>query len=183
MNAIADLFCPGRTEPLLLGSVKSNMGHSEPASGLCSIAKVVVAMERGVIPANLHYRTPNPDIPALSDGRIRVVSRNTPWRGGLVAVNSFGFGGANAHVILESEPAAERKPAQYPVPRLLVASGRTEEAVHELLRHGAAHAQDAPLHALMDAVHAEPIAGHTYRGYKLLADAPLEEVLVSVIAV
>lgn len=49
------------------------MGHSEPASGLCSIAKVVVAMERGCIPANLHYKEPNPDIPALSDGRIKVI--------------------------------------------------------------------------------------------------------------
>lgn len=72
MNAIAELFCKDRKTPLLLGSVKSNMGHSEPASGLCSIAKVVVAMERGVIPANLHYTSPNTDIPALSDGRIQV---------------------------------------------------------------------------------------------------------------
>lgn len=72
VNAIAELFCKDRSTPLLLGSVKSNMGHSEPASGLCSIAKVIVAMERGVLPANLHYSTPNPDIPALSDGRIQV---------------------------------------------------------------------------------------------------------------
>lgn len=72
MNSIAEVFCRGRKEPLLLGSVKSNMGHSEPASGLCSIAKVVVAIEAGVIPANLHYRNPNTDIPALSDGRIKV---------------------------------------------------------------------------------------------------------------
>lgn len=72
MNAIAELFCANRSTPLLLGSVKSNMGHSEPASGLCSIAKVVVAMEHGIIPGNLHYREPNPDIPALSDGRIKV---------------------------------------------------------------------------------------------------------------
>lgn len=72
VNAIAELFCKERHSPLLLGSVKSNMGHSEPASGLCSIAKVIVAMERGVLPANLHYSTPNPDIPALNDGRIQV---------------------------------------------------------------------------------------------------------------
>lgn len=72
VNAIADYFCADREGPLLLGSVKSNMGHSEPASGLCSIAKMVVAMERGIIPANLHYKSPNLDIPALSDGRIQV---------------------------------------------------------------------------------------------------------------
>ncbi|KAI8426660.1 LOW QUALITY PROTEIN: hypothetical protein MSG28_005429 [Choristoneura fumiferana] len=168
VNAIADLFCAGRTAPLLLGSVKSNMGHSEPASGLCSVAKMVVAMERGVIPGNLHYRSPNPDIPALSDGRIKVVDRNTEWEGGLVAVNSFGFGGANAHVILESQGGARPAPAAYPAPRLVLASGRTEGAVLRLLRLAAAHPRDAELHALLDAVHARPIAGHAHRGFAVL---------------
>lgn len=71
-NAIADVFCKDRNTPLLVGSVKSNMGHSEPASGLCSVAKVLIAMESGVIPPNLHYQDPNPDIPALSDGKLQV---------------------------------------------------------------------------------------------------------------
>lgn len=73
MNSIADVFCKDRKTPLLIGSVKSNMGHSEPASGLCSIAKVVIAMESGVIPGNLHFKEPNTDIPALSDGRLQVI--------------------------------------------------------------------------------------------------------------
>jgi fatty acid synthase len=72
VNAIADVFCKDRNTPLLVGSVKSNMGHSEPASGLCSVAKVLIAMESGVIPPNLHYEDPNPDIPALSDGKLQV---------------------------------------------------------------------------------------------------------------
>lgn len=75
-NSIADLFCKDRKGPLLMGSVKSNMGHSEPASGLCSVAKVLVAMESGFIPGNLHYNSPNTDIPALSDGRIQVCANN-----------------------------------------------------------------------------------------------------------
>lgn len=48
------------------------MGHAEPASGLCSIAKVLIAMERGLIPPNLHYNEPNPYIPGLVDGRLKV---------------------------------------------------------------------------------------------------------------
>lgn len=72
VNAIADVFCKDRVSPLLIGSVKSNMGHSEPASGLCSIAKVVLAMENGIIPTGLHFKKPNPDIPALNDGRLQV---------------------------------------------------------------------------------------------------------------
>ncbi|KAJ0178566.1 hypothetical protein K1T71_006389 [Dendrolimus kikuchii] len=177
VNAIAELFCAeGRSRPLLLGSVKSNMGHSESASGLCSIAKVVVAMESGLIPANLHYNNPNPDIPALNDGRIKVVDRNTEWEGGLVAVNSFGFGGANAHLILESESGARRTHAPYAAPRLLLASGRTDEAVRALLAHAADHPADRDLHALLDAVHAHNIPGHPRRGYAVLGDRPLTEV-------
>lgn len=72
VNSIAELFCKNRKTPLLIGSVKSNMGHSEPASGLCSLAKVLIAMENGLIPTNLHYQNPNMDIPALSDGRLKV---------------------------------------------------------------------------------------------------------------
>ncbi|KAI8425437.1 hypothetical protein MSG28_007182 [Choristoneura fumiferana] len=168
VNAIAELFCEDRTMPLLIGSVKSNMGHSEAAAGLCSIAKVVLAMERGIIPGNLHYCTPNPDIPALSDGRIKVVDCNTPWQGGLVAVNTFGLGGANAHVILESQSGERPPPAAYPAPRLVLASGRTDAAVLRLLRLAADHPQDAELHALLDAVHARAIPRHTYRGYAVL---------------
>ncbi|CAB3260160.1 unnamed protein product [Arctia plantaginis] len=176
VNAIADFFCPGRKSPLLLGSVKSNMGHSEPASGLCSIAKVLVAMERGVIPQNLHYKTPNLDIPALSDGRIKVVDQNTPWDGGLVAINSFGFGGANAHLILESQraPVARSTSASGP-PRLVLASGRHEEAVRHLLSLAATHKDNADLHALMDAIHRHNVVGHPYRGFTVLTDPPVEE--------
>ncbi|XP_063375503.1 fatty acid synthase-like [Cydia amplana] len=168
LNAIAELFCKDRQTPLLIGSVKSNMGHAEPASGLCSVAKVVLAMERGVIPANLHYKNPNEKIPALRDGRLKVVQENTPWKGGLVAVNSFGFGGANAQVILEGGRGKHPRPAEYPVPRLVLASGRTDVATERLIRLAAAHQRDTELHALFDAVHARAIPGHPYRGFGVL---------------
>lgn len=109
------------------------MGHSEPASGLCSIAKVVIAMEAGVIPNNLHFKKPNPDIPALNDGRLQVVNKNWPWNGGLVAVNSFGFGGANVHVLLKSNPKPKIPSPQDPIPRLIAVSGRTTVAVQNFL--------------------------------------------------
>lgn len=109
-----------------------------------------------------------------------MVARNTPWEGGLVAVNSFGFGGANAHAILESQPGARPARAQCATPRLVLASGRTEAAVRQLLALAREHAADAELHALLDAVHALPVAGHTRRGYLLLPDGaePLLEVAV-----
>ena len=68
VNAICDIFCSDRPldRPLLIGSVKSVMGHAEPASAMASICKVLIAMEQGQIPGNLHYESPNPYIPGLT---------------------------------------------------------------------------------------------------------------------
>ena len=71
-NNVAEVFCPGRSTPLLIGSSKSNMGHAEPTSGLASLTKCVIAMHDHAIPANLHFKEPNPFIPALHDGRMKV---------------------------------------------------------------------------------------------------------------
>ena len=74
LNSVTEIFCQNRGvgNPLLIGSVKSNMGHLEPVAGLASIAKMIVAVQEGRIPANLHYSRPNPEIPALADGRLKV---------------------------------------------------------------------------------------------------------------
>ncbi|XP_063230411.1 fatty acid synthase-like [Bacillus rossius redtenbacheri] len=72
LRAIAEAYCGGRSSPLLVGSVKSNMGHAEAASGLCSLVKVVLAFETGLIPPNLHFAEPNRGVPQLLDGRIQV---------------------------------------------------------------------------------------------------------------
>jgi len=73
-NSVTEVFCSnGRFTPLLVGSTKSNMGHPEPASGLAALAKVLIAIHDHAIPANLHYSQPNPDIPGLVDGRLKVI--------------------------------------------------------------------------------------------------------------
>ena len=66
-------------------------------------------MEENRIPSNLHYKSPNPDIPGLTDGRLKVVDENTNWKGGLAGVNSFGFGGSNVHAVLRSNPHVNGK--------------------------------------------------------------------------
>jgi fatty acid synthase len=75
LNALDQVFCKGRKSPLLIGSVKSNLGHSEPASGLCSVTKVLIAMETGIIPPNLHYCNPREGVEALVEGRLKVHSK------------------------------------------------------------------------------------------------------------
>jgi len=170
-NSIDEVFCRNRTEPLLIGSVKSNMGHSEAVSGLCSIAKILIAMETGVIPANLHFSAPNPKIPALREGRIRVVDEITPWSGGLAAINSFGFGGVNVHVILRSNPKPKLLASLDVIdtlPALIFASGRTAEAVHVLLNEANKYSKDNEFVSLLHTIHNGNISKHKYRGYAIL---------------
>ncbi len=114
--------------PLLVGSVKSNIGHLEPASGMAGLLKVLLVLQKGVIPPNLHFSTPNPaiDFKALN---LAVPTRATrlPLRGkeALVSVNSFGFGGTNAHAVLQKAPPARRPagaPSGKPLPPLLLSA-------------------------------------------------------------
>lgn len=89
------VFCKNRKEPLLIGSIKSNMGHTEGSSGICSLTKIILAFESGLVAPNLHFKHAREDIPALIEGRLKVCSEVTPLPGNLAAANSFGFGGAN----------------------------------------------------------------------------------------
>lgn len=122
-KAIGQMRSKGRK--LLIGSVKSNLGHLEPVSGMAGLAKVLYAMEHRVIPATINIQKLNPNIP-FDDWNLLVVRDSTPLRptGRLVlGVNSFGFGGANAHVIIESPSprvsALATKPRKAPVNALV----------------------------------------------------------------
>ncbi|MCF8531924.1 MAG: SDR family NAD(P)-dependent oxidoreductase [Reyranella sp.] len=98
-----------RSQPLPIGSIKSNIGHLEPVSGLAGMLKSVLALNHNMVPATLHQQSPSPNIP-LDELNLKVIDRNwhLPERRGprLAGVNSFGFGGTNAHVILRSDDAA-----------------------------------------------------------------------------
>ncbi|XP_069699383.1 fatty acid synthase-like [Periplaneta americana] len=165
------VYCTGRDEPLLIGSVKSNIGHTEPVAGMCSIAKMVVAMETGFIPPNLHYDNRREGVDGLAEGRLKVVTEKCPLRGGLVGINSFGFGGANAHILLDWNHKTKVKagaPSDH-IPRLVVASGRTKEAVDVILNDLEGRPLDAEYVSLLHDFQAVNIPGHCYRGYTLLS--------------
>jgi acyl transferase domain-containing protein len=98
--------------PLLIGSVKTNIGHLEAAAGMAGLIKVILSLEHQQLPKHLHFQNPSPHIPwdRLS---VRVVTEAVPWarngRPRIAGISSFGFTGTNAHVILEEAPlAAER---------------------------------------------------------------------------
>ncbi|CAB0015644.1 unnamed protein product, partial [Nesidiocoris tenuis] len=134
IKALVTTFCKNRKTPLRIGSLKSNIGHSEPASGVCSITKVIIAMETGLIPPNINFDEPRKDIPYLTDGTMTVITEPTPWEGGMVGVNSFGFGGANCHALLDwnhKEKVNGGRPAD-DLPRLVNYAARTEEGLKKL---------------------------------------------------
>ena len=108
---------PGRSEPLLVGSIKSNIGHCEGAAGAAGLAKLALAVEHADIPASLHVNEPNPTI-SWDELRVQVPRQRQPWpasggprRGG---VSAFGITGTNAHVVVEEAPPATASPAIVP---------------------------------------------------------------------
>jgi acyl transferase domain-containing protein/acyl carrier protein len=125
-----------------IGSVKTNVGHLEAAAGMPGIIKAALVLQHGAIPPNLHFTQPNPriDFDAL---QLRVPTALEPLaedgRPAIAGVNSFGFGGANAHVVLASAPRDGAAPAG-PAPRadaeevLLPLSAHSREAVLDLAR-------------------------------------------------
>ena len=124
--------------PLLIGSVKSNIGHLETASGVAGLVKALYCIQHRMVPATIGLQTPNPHIP-FSELNIAVVTKNRALKkhGKLViGVNSFGFGGANAHIILESHEQPKPRPHKQPQDTLLpiVLSAKDEVALKQAAR-------------------------------------------------
>ncbi len=108
VQAAAAVLAPGHSEqrPLLLGSVKTNIGHLESAAGVAGLCKALMALDRGRIPATLHYKEPNPYIP-WDRLAVKVVDKAMDWpedRPRIAGISSFGFAGTNAHVVVEAPP-------------------------------------------------------------------------------
>jgi acyl transferase domain-containing protein/NADPH:quinone reductase-like Zn-dependent oxidoreductase/acyl carrier protein len=149
-TALGTVLGQRRSRPLPIGSVKTNVGHLEPASGLTGILKSILALENELLPRSLHFETPNPDIPFE---RLNLAVAKTPvaiprrGRARYAGVNSFGFGGTNAHVVLREGETA-RPSAALPGPVPLVVSAQSREALKALVgryrdRIAAGRAQDA----------------------------------------
>lgn len=138
LNAAASVLGEGRdkTDPLLVGSVKTNLGHLEAAAGIAGIIKTVLAIQNDRIPAHLHFETPNPHI-AWDRLPVEVVTEATEWPANkrrIAGVSAFGMSGTNAHILIESPP--EKEPTESgesaSQPFLLPLSGKNEGAVQQL---------------------------------------------------
>lgn len=137
IRALGSAYAPGRDSgrPLLVGSVKTNMGHLEAAAGIAGLIKTILVLKHGEVPPHLHLKQPSPYIP-WSELPIRVPTALEPWPSGeesrFAAVSSFSFSGTNVHIVLGDAPLAPVSTAGVGAPRrwqLLPLSARDDAAL------------------------------------------------------
>lgn len=123
-------------EPIYVGSVKTNLGHTEGAAGVASLIKVVLCLENATLVPNAGFKSLNPKIRA-DEWRIRLSDKTMPWPEHLpqrASINSFGFGGSNAHIILESTKEAFKDDTEESeaAPRVVVFSTFDQAGIERL---------------------------------------------------
>ncbi|MFD0661102.1 type I polyketide synthase [Thermocatellispora tengchongensis] len=157
--ALGMVFAAGRPvdRPLLVGSVKTNVGHLEGAAGITGLIKTVLAIAHREIPPSLNFARPNPRI-AFSEWRLRVADVRRDWPAPqdplLAGVSSFGVGGTNCHIVLAAPPAPPGDAGSGPRAALpLIVSGRSEAAMRAQARRLAAYLRDNPEARPLDVAH------------------------------
>ncbi|MEG4806317.1 condensation domain-containing protein [Microcoleus sp. F8-D3] len=137
LKALANVLGANRSleDKCRVGSVKTNIGHLEAASGIAGLIKVALSLKYGKIPPNLHFQQPNPNV-ALDKLPLQVQQTLEAWpssRPRIAGVSAFGFGGTNAHIVMEAAPDAVVESSEIDRPlHLLTLSAKTETALREL---------------------------------------------------
>ncbi len=141
--------------PLIVGSVKTNLGHLEAAAGIAGFMKVILSLQHQEIPPHLHFQQPNPHV-NWEQLPIRIPTKSMAWSRGekprLAGLSSFGLSGTNAHIILEEAPlAVENSPDTPERPlHLLTLSAKTPAALEQLIQDYDQHLNNYPHLSLAD---------------------------------
>ena len=137
IGALSTVFNGRKEHPLWIGTVKTNIGHLEGASGVAGVIKTVLSLNHEAIPLHLHFKQLNPRI-SLDSIPAKIPLSLTPWsrsnRPRIAGVNSFGFSGTNVHVIIEEPPLIEHKKNAIDRPfHLLTLSAKSQGALQQLI--------------------------------------------------
>ncbi len=138
LAALSEVAGTGRGRPLLLGSVKSNIGHTEAAAGIAGLIKAVLIAEHRTVPASLHAKVV---AEPLTNGSLRLVTRNQPLAAErpILGVSSFGISGTNVHVVLTNAPDTATVSSEDDRPRVLALSAKSVDALRAAARSHIAH--------------------------------------------
>ncbi|KAJ0172969.1 hypothetical protein K1T71_011145 [Dendrolimus kikuchii] len=169
LEAIDHVFCSNRTDSLPVGSVMSNIGYAEAASGISAITKVLLGYHRGELAGNLHFKTPRQDILALREGKIRILDDHQSFRRTYAAINAMSVTGVNAHVLLNGRyKPKDLNKYKSSIPYLVTISGRQEASVTRIYNDLKTRPIDAEEIALLHKIHEIKISGHMSRGFAIL---------------
>ncbi|KAI5632866.1 acyl transferase domain-containing protein [Phthorimaea operculella] len=170
LEAIAEVF--GKHKPVMVGCVKSNIGDTLPVASICSITKLCLAYNKGLLPGNLDLGDPL-DIPAIKTGKIEILTNNKRFNGGLTAINSFSHTGADCHLVLKGH-IKPKNMNQYKldIPRLVVVSGRHEKSVEVVFDNLKNQPLDAEFIGMLNDIYQVETPGFTCRGYTILDTSP-----------
>ncbi|MEU4526548.1 SDR family NAD(P)-dependent oxidoreductase [Amycolatopsis sp. NPDC024027] len=156
-QALIATYGQDRDRPLWLGSIKSNIGHAQAASGVAGLMKLVLAMRAGRLPRTLHVREPTPYVD-WSSGAVSLLTEPRDWdtdgRPRRAAVSSFGISGTNAHVIIEEAPEAPAPPVRQPAALPFMLSAKTGDALRAQATRLRAYLDEQPGAALADVAYA-----------------------------
>ncbi|MFH9663620.1 acyltransferase domain-containing protein, partial [Streptomyces sp. NPDC017248] len=161
-----------------VGSVKGNVGHLDAAAGMAGLLKTVLALQHETLPATLNHRQPNPDI-NVTTSPLRIQNQTTPWprahRPRRAGISAFGFGGTNAHLILEEAPTP---PPPTPSPRqteTLILSARTQHALEQATDQLAHHLQTHRPH-LADTAYTLAHGRHAFPHRRIVTGTDLDTI-------
>ncbi|KAI5651690.1 acyl transferase domain-containing protein [Phthorimaea operculella] len=168
LEAIQETFCEDRSGPVIIGSVTSNIGYTEAASGLCSVTKVLLGYHKGMMAANLHCSQPRQDVAALQDGRMRLATDHAPFGRTYASVNGLSATGINSHVLLRGNYIPKVSSFKSIMPRLVTISGRQASGVQAIIDDLSSRPIDAEEVALLHNIHEEKNSGHLGRGFAVL---------------
>lgn len=179
IEALKKAFRSKRKKFCRVGSVKTNIGHINIASGISSFIKTVLSLKQGLIPPTLHFETPNPNID-FTNSPFQINTRLLKWeRDGFprrAGVSAFGFGGTNAHIVLEEAP--RQRPSKKIRPKqLLLLSAKTRQALDASAARLARHLTENPHTDLADAAYTLSVGRKDFPFRRTIVCGEIEEAL------